>query len=274
MKNRIIYCIIILGLIITSCKTQRSVIKAPLKEQGSAYLFKKLQDNELKYKSFKASFSAEYEKNKKKTSFSGMIRIKKDSLIWCLISPVLNIEAARVVISPDSIKILNKMEGTYMIQDFDYINEMINRGLDFDMLQALIIGNDFSVYDNSSFKASIDKHEYRLSTQNRRRLRKLSQVADTLTDVIPFEQIYLNPINFKISTVILKEIDNNNRTFQAYYKNYFAVNNQLVPQSIEFNVNDGANRIHIIIKYSKIQIDTDQTYPFTIPSKYTRVARF
>ena len=274
MKNRIIYSIIILSLIITSCKTQRSIINAPLKEQGSAYLFKKLQDNELKYKSFKASFSAEYEKNKKKTSFSGTIRIKKDSLIWCMISPVLNIEAARVVISPDSIKILNKMEGTYMIQDFDYINEMINRGLDFDMLQSLFIGNDFSVYDNSSFKASIDKHEYKLSTQNRRRLRKLSQVADTLTDVIPFEQIYLNPINFKISTVILKEIDNNNRTFQAYYKNYFAVNNQLVPQSIEFNVNDGANRIHIIIKYSKIQIDTDQTYPFTIPSKYTRVARF
>jgi hypothetical protein len=274
MKNRIIYCIIILGLIITSCKTQRSIINAPLKEQGSAYLFKKLQENELKYKTFKASFSAEFEKNKKKTSFSGTIRISKDSLIWCLISPVLNIEAARVLISPDSIKILNKIEKAYMIQDFDYINEMINRGLDFDMLQSLIIGNDFSVYDNSSFKASIDKREYRLSTQNRRRLRKLSQVADTLTDVIPFEQIYLNPVNFKISTVIIKEIENNNRTFQAYYKNYVAINNQLVPQSVEFNVNDGVNRIHIAIKYSKIQIDTDQNYLFTIPSTYTRVARF
>jgi hypothetical protein len=273
MKNSIIYYVVILCLIFTSCKTQRSVIKAPLKEQGSTYLFNKLKDNELKYNSFKSSFSAEYEKNQKKTSFSGTIRINKDSLIWCLISPVLNIEAARVVISPDSIKILNKIDGTYMIQDFDYINEMINRGLDFDMLQSLIIGNDFSVYDNSSFKASIDKHEYRLSTQNRRRLRKLSQVADTLKDVIPFEQIYLNPTNFKISTVIIKEIDNN-RTFQAYYKNYIALNNQLVPQSVEFYVNDGENRIHIVIKYSKIQINTDQNYPFTIPSKYTRVARF
>jgi len=274
MKNSIIYYIVILGLIITSCKTQRSVIKAPLKEQGSVYLFNKLKDNELKYKSFKASFSAEYEKNKKKISFSGLIRINKDSLIWCLISPVLNIEAARVVISPDSIKILNKMEGTYMIQDFDYINEMINRGLDFDMLQSLIIGNDFSVYDNSEFKAGIDKHEYRLSTQNRHRLRKLSKVADTLTDVIPFQQIYLNPTNFKISTVIIKEINNNNRTFQAYYKNYVEVNKQLVPQSVEFNVNDGLNRIHITIKYSKIQIDTDQNYLFNIPAKYTRVERF
>lgn len=274
MNHRIIYLIIILGLTLASCKTTRSIIKAPLKEQGASYLFKNLEDNELDYKSFKASFSAEYEKNKKKTSISGTIRIKKDSLIWCLLSPVLNIEAARIQISPDSIKILNKMESTYLAQDFDYIDEVINRGLDFDMLQSLLIGNDFSVYDNNSFKASIDKHEYKLSTQNRRRLRKLTKVADSLSDVIPFEQIYLDPTNFKISSVIIKEVETNNRTFEATYKNYVEVNKQLVPQLVEFNVNDGINRIRITLKYSKIQIDPDQTYPFKIPESYKKVERF
>ena len=274
MKIKIICCIVILVFTITSCKTPRSIIKAPLNEQGSSYLFKKLQDNELHFKTFKASFSAEYEKNKKKSSISGVIKINKDSLIWASLTPGLGIEAVRMVVSADSVKILNKMQGSYLIHDFDYINELINRGLDFDMLQSLMIGNDFSVYDNSSFKASIDKREYRLSTQNRRKLRKLTKVADTLTDVIPFQQIYLNPTNFKISTVIIKEIDNNNRTFQAYYKNYVDINNQLVPQSIEFNINDGANKIRIVLKYSRIQIDSDQSYPFNIPSKYNRVDRF
>jgi hypothetical protein len=274
MKNKIIYCIVILALTISSCKTPRSIIKAPLKEKGSAFLFQKLQDNELKYKTFKASFSAEYEKNKKKTSISGYFKICKDSIIWCSLTPGLGIEAARLFISPDSVKILNKMEGTFLIQDFDFITEMINRGLDFDMLQSLLIGNDFSVYDNSHFKASIDNLEYKLSTQNRRRLRRLSKMSDTLTDVIPFQQIYLDPTTFKISTVIIKEINNNNRTFYAYYKNHAEINKQLVPQSIEFNVNDGANKIHITLKYSKIQIDTEQTYPFNIPSKYKRVDRF
>jgi len=275
MNHKILYLIIILGLTLASCKTTRSIIKAPLKEQGASYLFKNLEDNELNYKSFKASFSADFEKNKKKTSFKGTIRIKKDSLIWCLISPVMGIEVARILIEPDSIQILNKIEGTYLAQDFDYINEMINRGLDFDMLQSLLIGNDFSVYDNNSFKASIDKHEYRLSTQNRRRLRKLTKVADTLTDVIPFEQIYLNPTNFKISSVIIKEVETNNRTFEATYKNHIEVNKQLVPQLVEFYVNDGVNKIRITLKYSKIQIDNDQkTYPFRIPDNYKKVERF
>jgi hypothetical protein len=274
MKKSIIYFLILLAFTLSSCKTPRSIFIAPLKEQGSSYLFNKLKENELQYKTFKASFSAEYEKNKSKSSISGTIIIKKDSLIWCLLTPALGIEAARLVISPDSVKILNKIQGTYLINDFDYINELINRGLDFDMLQSLIIGNDFSVYDNSSFKASVDRHEYRLSTQNRHRLRKLSKDSDTLTDVIPFQQIYLNPTNFKISTVIIKEVDKNNRTFQAYYKDYVEINKQLVPQSVELNVNDGTNKIHITLKYSKIKIDADQSYPFNIPSKYKRVTRF
>ena len=274
MKKNIIYCIIILSITISSCKTTRSIIKAPLKEQGSSFLFKKLNENELQYKTFKSSFTADYEKGKKKTSVSGTIRIKKDSLIWCSITPGLGIEAARMAISPDSLKIINKMEGTYILKDFDFINELINKGLDYDMLQSLIIGNDFSFYDKSSFKASIDNREYRLSTLHRHRLRKLSKTADSLTDVIPFEQIFLDPNNFKISKVYIKEIDKVNRTFQAVYKDHVVINKQLVPQSVEFNINDGENKIHILLKYSKIQIDPVQSYPFNIPVKYKIVERF
>lgn len=274
MNKLFIYCIIILAITISSCKSPRSIIKAPLKEQGSSFLFKKLTENELQYNTFKASFTADYEKDKKKTSVSGTIRIKKDSLIWCSVTPGLGIEAARMAISPDSLKIINKMEGTYILNEFNFINELINKGLDYDMLQSLIIGNDFSIYENSSFKADIDNHEYRLSTLNRHKLRKLSKSADSLADIIPFEQIFLDPTNFKISKVFIKEIDKNDRTFQATYIDHVLINNQLVPQTVEFNINDGENKIHLLLKYSKIQIDPIQSYPFTIPVKYKMVKRF
>ena len=252
MKNNIIYCIIILAITYSSCKTTRSIIKAPLKEQGSSFLFKKLNENELQYNTFKVSFTANYEKDQKKISVSGTIRIKKDSLIWCSITPGLGIEAARIAISPDSVKVINKMDGTYVVKDFEFINELINKGLDYDMLQSLIIGNDFSIYEKKSFKAAIENHEYRLSTLRRHRLRKQSKTADSLKGVIPFEQIFLDPTNFKISKVIIKEIDKNNRTFQANYKDPILINKQLVPQSVEFSINDGLNKIHLIMKYSAI----------------------
>jgi hypothetical protein len=105
-------------------------------------------------------------------------------------------------------------------------------------------------------------------------LRKLSKEADSLKDVIPFQQIYLDPTSFKISTVIIKEIENNNRIFQASYKNYVLINNQLVPQTLEFNVNDGTNKIQITLNYSKIRLDQPQSYPFNILPEYKQVDRF
>jgi len=224
MKNHFFYIALAFLVVLTSCETKRSIIKAPIKEKGESYLFDKLKENELKYNSFSAKFSAEYEKNRKRTNISGTIRISKDSLIWAMITPVLGIEAARISISLDSVKVINKIDGNYLIKDFSFINEMLNRNLDYDMLQSLITGNDFSVYDNSSFKAGMDNKEYKLSTYNRRKLRKLSKLDDSLRSTIPLEQINLNPETFKISKVIIKESENTMRTFTATYSNHTIIN--------------------------------------------------
>ncbi len=80
---------------LTGCNTVRRTIREPLKEQGSEFLFSNLKSNELKYSRFSARFSASFTRDKNETSFSGQIRIQKDSLIWISISPVLGIEMAR-----------------------------------------------------------------------------------------------------------------------------------------------------------------------------------
>lgn len=274
MKNHILSIGLVLLVILSSCNTKRSIIKAPIKERGESYLFEKLKENELKYTSFSAKFSAEYEKNKKRTNISGVIRISKDSLIWASITPILGIEAIRISISLDSVKVINKIDGNYLVKDFSFINDMLNRNLDYDMLQSLITGNDFSVYDNSSFKAGMDNKEYKLSTFNRRRLRKLSKLDDSLRSTIPLENINLNPETFKISKVIIKESENTVRSFEATYSNHTLINNQLVPQTVIFTINDGVNKIKLTLKYSKIQLNLPQNYPFNINPKYNRVDNF
>src|ERR1035437_5918516 len=185
MKNYFFSIGLAFLVIFTSCETKRSIIKAPIKEKGETYLFDKLKENELKYTSFSAKFSAEYEKNNKRTNISGLIRISRDSIIWASITPVLGIEAVKLSISLDSVKVINRIDGTYLIKDFSFINNMLNRNLDYDMLQSLITGNDFSVYDNNSFKAGMDNKEYKLSTYNRRKLRKISKLEDSLKSTIP-----------------------------------------------------------------------------------------
>lgn len=274
MKNHLLYITLAFLVILSSCVTKRSIIKAPIKEKGESYLFDKLKENELKYTSFSAKFTAEYEKNRKRTNISGLIRISKDSLIWASITPILGIEALKLSISLDSVKVINRIDGTYLIKDFSFINDMLNRNLDYDMLQSLITGNDFSIYDNSSFKAGMDNKEYKLSTFNRKRLRKLSKLNDSLKTTIPLEHINLDPETFKISKVIIKESENTIRSFEATYSNHTIIDKQLVPQTVIFTINDGNNKIKITLKYSKIQINPTQNYPFNINTKYKRVNNF
>lgn len=102
-----------------SCSSTKRMIKEPLKEQGAEYLFENLKQNELKYNFFSARFSAGFRQNKIRNSFSGQIRIHKDSLIWISISPALGIEMARVLISNDSVKYMNRIDNTYFISDFN-----------------------------------------------------------------------------------------------------------------------------------------------------------
>jgi hypothetical protein len=256
-------------LVITSCKTKRSLIKSPIKDEGAEYLFKQLKDNEMKFDWLSAKFSASYIEDKKKISFRGQIRIKRDSLIWVSISPALGIEMVRLIITNDSLMFIDRINSTYLVSDFNYINRFINSTLDFDMLQAFLIGNDFTFFENGKFRASIDAMEYRLNTAGRAKLKKyLKNNEEALS--IPIQNIWLNSENFKITKVMIKEIKDEGRKLDAFYSDFKIIDNQLFPHHIDFKIS-AESKIDIGIDYSKIIVNKPLKFPFSIPEKYTEV---
>jgi hypothetical protein len=265
------FLIMLLFVVVSSCGTTRKTIKEPLKEQGAEYLFSHLKMNELQYTYFSARFSASFYRDKNETSFSGQIRIQKDSLIWISISPVLGIEMARILITNDSIKYINRIDNNYFISDFNYINSLINSTLDFDMLQAFLTGNDFSFYENSSFRASTDNMEYKLVTTDRRKLKKYVRNNQFIN--IPIQHIWLSPETFKISRVMVREINPGGRKLEGNYL-YLNDGKQLVPEKLEFDLEVAENKNHISVLYTKINTLDSLAFPFRIPEKYNKVDKF
>ncbi len=261
--------LIVLLALMFSCKTQRAIIKAPIKEEGPKYLFDQLKKNEMQYDWLSAKFAVDYIVDKKKISFKGQIRIKKDSIIWISISPALGIEMVRLLITIDSIKLLNRIDGLYFMDDFEYINRFINGVLDFNMLQSFLIGNDFSFYENGKFKASIDGQEYRLSTAGRSKLKKYVK-KNRGANKIPIQNTWLNPENFKITSVMIKEVKQEGRKLTVKYSNFQTVDDQLFPHYLDFDISSEKN-IKINIQYSKVVVDVPKQFPFKIPKKYTRM---
>jgi len=255
---------------LAGCTGTRKAVREPLKEQGEQYLTQKLKEHELHFHQFSAKFNATYKVDRKTTNISGILRIEHDSIIWISITPALGIEAVRFMLTPDSIKLINRLSNSYLVKDFIYINQLLNKTLDFDMAQAFLIGNDFSLYDSNSFKASVDNQEYKLSTVNRRKIRRyVRRSEDDIS--IPIQSIWLDPESFKVSKVLLKEAERDSRKFLANYSKFEDIDGRLIPSELEFRVETDEKKIRININYSRIQIDQEQAYPFRIPESYTEI---
>ncbi|MEI6456029.1 MAG: DUF4292 domain-containing protein [bacterium] len=252
-----------------ACNPSRKAIKAPLKEEGADYLFNKLKEHELKFNWLSAKFSAEYENNGTTFSFSGQIRVRKDSLIWITLTPMLGIEAVRIMISQDSLKMINKLNDTYFIGDYEYLNRFLNTNIDYDILQAFLIGNDFQSYENTKFRASIDRGEYKLSTSERQKLKKFVRNTNENLKVY-IQNIWLDSQTFKITFADVRELRRENIKLEATYLEFEDIQGQLFPKKMEFNIR-ADNNIHVAVEFSKISINTPLQFPFKIPSSYKQI---
>jgi hypothetical protein len=254
---------------IESCSPARKVMKAPIKEEGPDYLFAKLKEKEMKFDWFSAKFSAGYSNKGKENSFNGQIRIRKDSLIWISLTPMLGIEAVRLMISQDSVKMINRLNDTYFIGDYEYVNRFLNTNIDFDLLQAFLLGNDLQFYEDGKFRASIDRGEYKLSTGNRGKLKKFVRNSQENLKVF-IQNLWLDPVTFKITHADVKEIRRDNIKLESSYSDFEQVENQLIPRKMAYII-WADNSIRVTADFSKLAINAPLQFPFKIPSSYQQV---
>ncbi|MCK9450776.1 MAG: DUF4292 domain-containing protein [Bacteroidales bacterium] len=254
---------------VQGCKTKRAIIKKPLKEEGEAFLLQKMSESELNFNFFSARCAISVVSDKKsKSDFRGQIRIQKDSIIWLSLSPALGIEVARLMISQDSIWFINRIDKTYFKGDYDFINSFFQTTIDFDILQALLVGNDMTYYEDDSFRAAIDAMEYRLGAAKRSKKKKQLLLEDSPNILI--QNIWLNPDNFKITKVNLKEFGQENKQLEMRYSHFSAVKNQLVPTELDMLL-QAEKKIRIGLHFSNIELDEPLSFPFKVPSKYSKM---
>lgn len=254
---------------IQSCSPARKVMKAPIKEEGAEFLFTKLKEKELKFEWFSAKFSAEYSNKGKENSFNGQIRIRKDSLIWISLTPMLGIEAVRLMISQDSVKMINRLNDTYFIGDYEYLNRFLNTNIDFDLLQAFLLGNDLQFYEDGKFRVSIDRGEYKLSTGERRKLKKFVRNSQENLKVF-IQNLWLDPVSFKITHADVKEIRRDNIRLESTYGAFEAIEDQPFPRKMMYII-WADNTIRVKADFSKLALNIPMPFPFKIPASYQPV---
>lgn len=259
----------VMAALFTACRAARPVVKAPLKEEGPEFLYSKLKEHELKFEWLSMKFDANYTEKRNQTDFKGQLRIRKDSMIWLTITPAMGIEMIRMVITTDSVKYVNRFRKEYFVGDYALVSSFLQIHVDFDMLQSILLGNDFQFYENNSFRASIDNLEYKLATTGRRKIRKEAEAASS-DAVVLLQNIWLDSDSYKIKKIDLKEYQKDNRKLEAMYGGFTALENQIYPAAVNYNI-IADNTLKIHIDYSKVTLNEPMAFPFSIPDNYERI---
>ena len=257
----------IIVLSATSCKSiKKTSAKKNLKEYGFEYLKEKMDANKLSFNYLSAKLSFTYKKEQSNTSLRGQMRMREDSILWLSFSPAMGIEAARLILTQDSIKFINRLNKTYLIGQYKMLDTLISSTVDFIIIQSMILANELPYYSMDNFNVKVDDNMYLLIMEKKRKVKKSIKKGTSPTNVI-IEKAWLDPDNFRIRKVEMHELGRSNNKLVVYYNDFRQVEGKWFPFNIQILIYADKD-ISIDVNYNKVRFDEQLSFPFHIPSKY------
>ena len=266
---RTIYGCLLVSLFFACNTTKRATIKELKSEKSVEDLSANLTKNNLDFKWLSGKMATEFVKGEKKKSFKSTFRIRKDSVIWMSIT-ALGIEAARVIITPDSVKLLDKLHKKYFIGDFSYISKLLKTELNFAMLQALLVGNEYWIAEKKQLFSSIDadRNAYLLSTVRKRKLRKMERKDKEKVAIA--QGVWVKPEIYRIGALLINDIANKRR-LKVNYTNFKELYTQQIATRMNAEIESLDGNYNLGIKLSKLKINKPYKLSFKIPASYAKI---
>ncbi len=256
-------------LISSSCNPYKKIAKTiMLEEQTPSFLVQKLNDNEFQGDWMNAKASITVLRNNENIDFNVVMRIRNDSVIWLSISPGLGIEAVRVLIRKDSVKVLDKINKRYWVSDFKYLNKLFEIPVTFDMLLSVIEGNYFSYQDETKPRSAyVDNQYYLLSNLVRKKKLRSEEDVDLTKKYI--QDVWISPDNYRIAASLTQD-RRAHVSCDIRYSDFRMVETRLFP--FHSNIVLKADKpFKIAVEYSKVAVNKPLEFPFNIPDNYEKM---
>ncbi len=207
----------------------------------------------IDFKSFSAKVRVEYQTKNNSDKATANFRIMKDSLIWVSLTGALGIEGFRMMITKDSVKLMNKLDKTITLRSIDYLQEITQIPFDFATLQNLIVGNPVLLDDNViSYKESDNNLLILMSGAVFKHLITIDKLNNTI-------------VNSKIDDVDPIK----NRTCVLSYGGYEDKKGMLFSTLRRVSVAEKSS-VTVDMEFKQYSFNENLTYPFSIPKNYKR----
>jgi hypothetical protein len=213
-----------------------------------------IDSNRIDFRTFNSKVNVDYKGfDGKKYDVNANVRMYKDSAIWISANAILGIEAMRVLITKDSVKLLDKINKVYTARSMQYLQEVTTLPLDLQTLQQLIIGN--AVFKDST-------------------VLNLTTNAGTIS-LLTIGRWFKNLLTVDASnkTLVHSKLDDvniaRNRTADLSYGDYENKKGPLFATKRRIVVTE-SKILDIKLDFKQYDFNQEVSFPFSVPKNYDR----
>ncbi len=212
----------------------------------------RLDSGRISFNTFTAKVKVDYMGGDGKSNdVNANVRMHRDSIIWININAVLGIDVMRVMITKDSVKLMDKLNKTYTARSVDYLQEVTALPLDLRTVQDLLLGN--ALYVDSNIVS------YSLGNERVTMLSLGRYFKNLLTLKAP--ETYV--LHSKLDDADISR----NRTAELLYENY--ENKKGVPFSTKRKITVAEKKkLEIKLDFKQYDFNGEVSFPFTVPKNY------
>ncbi len=251
-----ISCFLIILVVASSCKTKKKISiptgSTPTElSAAQASTIKSFELSNLDFYTFSGKAKTRIEMGDNTHDVTLNLRMEKDKAIWISVTATLGVEVARILITPDSIKLLNKFQGEYLAKPFDYVHRYSNKGVTFGMLQDLLMANvSPNLLRTDQVQVASAQDEF---------------IVVGIKDDLSY-QYRLNRANRPFS-LILQRIGVN-QNLEAYYNDFIKTAGYNFPQTMTLNITGDYAGLKAQMSFGKVEFNEKIEMPFTVSSRY------
>lgn len=251
------WCLVLAFLL--SCGPKKRIVSSGVSEMrvsGAAKtaVLDQIAQRQLRYATFSGRAKSNLTINgKERYDVTANVRIVHDEAIWISVTALMGIEIARISITPDSIKVINRLQSEYIKKPIAYLYHFTGSGLDFLSLQRLMVGDAIGQITRGEVEVWQNANGYLLEKQ-----------SGDLHYVAQFDIDYRN--NYT-------SIDEKARgqELEAFYSNYQTTAGNIFPHQVDISIVTPSLTLQSEMRYSRVVYDEKVDMPFSIPSRYSEI---
>ena len=264
-RGRAKYFLILLLFFAASCKSSKEAASVVLSSMTTQERINSIIQSGIQYNDLSSNLKLTIRpgKNHKETSVDAQLRIvKNEALQISLRIPILGSEAFRILITPDNVLIIDRLNRQYLYETMQDFHTQMPFDFNYYNMEALFTNQLFiagkkeiTAADYAGFQIREDNFRAHISYLDKQKI------------FYNFESDYTNRIQ-----ATRMEQKNGSAFLQCNYTDWrLASNNRIFPMMLSLQLHTPDEIYNLNCSYKSMVINTAVTIDYNIPNKYRQV---